>query len=387
MDPAMSMILNPSSYKAASTVSESIEAHFLKYLHDLNADAGCRKAPAPSSRVIEEVIDTCFWASLRKEEGQSPKISVAYLPPDLAGNPLLFGQPLPFTAYNLTKLAPGVERASIHLGIWHDGDALYIWGTTQDIPVFSFVLETVEPGLLVVKHRRSNGFGKFVNVAILKGDQVKIVDEQSARIPDCPQLLSSLLGINNGTEWNESVSVMIQLATSMRGHGKGGLLLVVPSGSERWRDSIVHPLSYPVEPPFQGLTNLLLAVTGQEESPAWKAELTRVVDHVAGLTAVDGAMVLSDRHELLAFGAKISRATGRKQVEEILMTEPVIGGEATVVHPAQQGGTRHFSAAQFVSDQRDAIALVASQDGRFTVFGWSPCEDMVHAHRIDSLLL
>jgi hypothetical protein len=46
-----------------------------------------------------------------------------------------------------------------------------------------------------------------------------------------------------------------------------------------------------------------------------------------------------------------------------------------------------LSAAQFVFDQRDSIALVASQDGRFTVFAWSPCELMVHAHRVDTLLL
>jgi hypothetical protein len=51
------------------------------------------------------------------------------------------------------------------------------------------------------------------------------------------------------------------------------------------------------------------------------------------------------------------------------------------------GGTRHLSAAQFVQDQQDAIALVASQDGRFTVFAWSPVHGMVHAHRMETLLL
>jgi len=30
---------------------------------------------------------------------------------------------------------------------------------------------------------------------------------------------------------------------------------------------------------------------------------------------------------------------------------------------------------------------VASQDGRFTVFEWSPREGMVHAHRVETLLL
>jgi hypothetical protein len=46
-----------------------------------------------------------------------------------------------------------------------------------------------------------------------------------------------------------------------------------------------------------------------------------------------------------------------------------------------------LSAAQFVFDQRDASALVASQDGRFTIFQWSPCDEMVHAHRVEALLL
>ncbi len=58
-----------------------------------------------------------------------------------------------------------------------------------------------------------------------------------------------------------------------------------------------------------------------------------------------------------------------------------------LVHPEELGGTRHLSAAQFVHDQRDAIALVASQDGRFTILEWSPCEAMVHGHRVETLLL
>ena len=35
----------------------------------------------------------------------------------------------------------------------------------------------------------------------------------------------------------------------------------------------------------------------------------------------------------------------------------------------------------------DALALVASQDGRFTVFAWHPDDAMVHAHRVEVLLL
>ena len=63
-----------------------------------------------------------------------------------------------------------------------------------------------------------------------------------------------------------------------------------------------------------------------------------------------------------------------------LLTEPIEGIGDTNVDPVLLGGTRHLSAAQFARDQQDAIALVASQDGRFTVFAWSACEEMVHAH-------
>jgi hypothetical protein len=108
---------------------------------------------------------------------------------------------------------------------------------------------------------------------------------------------------------------------------------------------------------------------------------------IGGLTAVDGATVLNDRYEVLAFGAKIWRPEGRPPVEKWVITEPIVGNVPMVVHPTEHGGTRHFSAAQFVQDQRDSLSLVASQDGRFTVFAWSPCENMVHAHRVESLLM
>ena len=119
----------------------------------------------------------------------------------------------------------------------------------------------------------------------------------------------------------------------------------------------------------------------------WQEALNRTVDAIAGLTAVDGAVVMTDQYELLGFGAKITRRKGRDRVERVTVTEPIEGGGAIVAHPEELGGTRHQSAAQFVHDQREAVALVASQDGRFTIFEWSPAEAMVHAHRIEALLL
>ncbi|HYY93384.1 MAG TPA: hypothetical protein VE713_02620, partial [Pyrinomonadaceae bacterium] len=126
---------------------------------------------------------------------------------------------------------------------------------------------------------------------------------------------------------------------------------------------------------------------GERGEQSWQEAFRRAVDLIGGLTAVDGAAIISDRYELLAFGAKIVRRRGGDPVEQLVLTEPVVGDAAAVVQPVQLGGTRHLSAAQFVQDQKGSVALVASQDGRFTVFAWSPCEEMVHAHRVETLLL
>jgi len=374
-----------SPYPAAAIVAPRILDYFLR--HQRALAPGDATAPVPDVAVLESLINTVFWTSLRREEGFVPKLSIAYVPPADNAYSMRFEHPMPLSSQTLAKVAPVVERAGIHLGVWANGADLYAWGTTRSIPALGLVLEIVEPALLVVKHHRGEKTGKYVNVAVLEGDQVKLVDETASSLPDCPALVGSLLGFDSPASWVGSMNVLVQLAVSMRAHGRGGLLLVVPSTSETWRDSMVAPMSYAISPPYRGLGELLRDNGPGRQTDRFQQALREVVDVIAGLTAVDGAAVMTDTYELLAFGAKIARRRGSPQVEMVTVTEPVVGGEARTVTPAQLGGTRHLSAAQFVHDQRDAIALVASQDRRFTVFAWSPCADQVHGHQVEALLL
>jgi hypothetical protein len=375
------------TYHAAHAVAATVASHFARQLAAARQRGEQTLAPAPEAPVVEAVIDAAFWASLQREEGHPPKISLAFLPPAHAGQPLLFERRLALTPSVLIKLAPAVERPGIHLGVWGEREALHVWGATRAIPSGCFVLEVVEPGLLVIKHRRGEGFGKFANVAVLQGEQVKVVDEDCAGMPDYPALITSLLGFTSPSSWNDPVNVVVQLAASMRDHGRGGSLLIVPDGTHAWRASIVHPMQYAIMPAFSGLAELMRQDVRARRQSLWQGALRQAVESVAGLTAVDGATVISYQYALLAFGAKIGRPEGCAPVEQMVVTEPIVGSRAVVVHPAQDGGTRHLSAAQFVHDQRDTLALVASQDGRFTIFAWSPCEAMVHAHRVETLLL
>ncbi len=366
-------------YPAALAVAPVLHAHFARHAADV--------APAPTAAVIEAVINVAFWASLRREEGYVPRISLALVPLERTARAVRFERALPLDPEALARVAPAVERPGIHLGVWEEENQLRVWGATAHLPGSCFVLEVMGPGLLVVKHHQSEEGGKFVNVAVLEGDRVKLIDEAASSLPDCPPLIKSLLGFDSPASWVDSVNVLVELATSMRAHGRGALMLVVPSGSASWHESVSRPIPYALDPPFSELAELMEQPPLSRGTRVWMDALDRAVAQVAGVTAVDGATVLDDRYHLLAFGAKIIRRRGAPPVEQVCVSEPVAGDTVEVVAPVQLGGTRHLSAAQFAQDQHDAVALVASQDGPFTVFAWSPCENSVHAHRVETLLL
>jgi hypothetical protein len=376
----------PPLYPAAEAIAPRLHEHFQRQHETARRDGVDALAPLPDADVIQRIVDTAFWASLRHQEGYVPRISLAWLSPEQAAHPLLFASGLPLGALALARLAPAVERPGIHLGVWGEKDELRVWGITSEVPSLCFVLEVVSPGVLVVKHRLSAALPKFVNVAVLEGEKTKVLGGAAAAIEDYPTALRTLLGLDPASVRDRD-GVLARLAVSMRAHGRGGLLLLVPSRTDAWRESMTGPLAYAVDPPFAELSELVREGTMRGGERRRQEALARTVDTVAGLTAVDGATVINSDYELLAFGAKIRRRRGRPEVEQVVVTEPVEDGVRRIVEPGQLGGMRHLSAAQFAQDQTDAVALVASVDGRFTLFAWSAREEMVAARRLEALLL
>ena len=368
------------SYPAARTVAQRLEARMAAGTPAFKNSG----SPKPGAAAIEEIITKAFWASLRREEGHAPRISIAFLPPEQSPRPLIFNPQMRLEAALLARLAPAVERPGIHIGVWPYEDEICVWGVTRTVPTWCFVLEVVGPGLLVVKYRRDDPASKFANIAVLEGADVKFIEQQSTMISEAPPALGSLLAFYSSAGRNESDNILVKVAIAMRAHGRGGSLLVVPRNTDQWLESIIQPMTYPVIPPFPDLGTFLQQIKEDLEAPF---TLQTVVDALAGLTAVDGATVISDQFEPLAFGAKIMTRDGVHRVREVLLTEPIEGIFDMKVDPAHLGGTRHLSAAQFAHDQRNAIALVASQDGQFTVFAWSSMHNIVHAYRLESLLI
>src|SRR5271165_4740392 len=98
------------AYPAARIVSPKVHAYFARQRSETGASGDLRPATLPDTATIEAIVDAAFWASLRREEGFIPKISLAYLSPQETTNALLFERPLPLDPGILTKVSPAVER-------------------------------------------------------------------------------------------------------------------------------------------------------------------------------------------------------------------------------------------------------------------------------------
>src|SRR5438876_437360 len=77
-------------YAAARTAAPRVWAHFARHLDTARSHGERIATPLPEAGEIEAVIDAAFWASLRREEGYVPKISLVVLPPEQTEHPLRF---------------------------------------------------------------------------------------------------------------------------------------------------------------------------------------------------------------------------------------------------------------------------------------------------------
>src|SRR5215831_17657952 len=103
-------------YPMARAVAPIVRAHFAGHIGEA-VRRGQTVAAIPDVESIEAMIEAAFWASLRREEGYIPKISLAFVSPSEVKMPLQFETPLPLAPAALTRIAPAVERAGIHLGV------------------------------------------------------------------------------------------------------------------------------------------------------------------------------------------------------------------------------------------------------------------------------
>jgi hypothetical protein len=89
---------------------------------------------------------------------------------------------------------------------------------------------------------------------------------------------------------------------------------------------------------------------------------------VAGMTQVDGAMVMTQRLELVGFGAQISG-----KVEHVDSVALALDPEGSEIREEQTNGvgSRHNSAYSLCNALHDVLAVVVSQDGTAQLIKWN----------------
>lgn len=329
--------------------------------------------PILSVAQICRLINVIFWASLATEEGQYAKLAIAVTEEediDISKG-IIFADTLPYSASVLVKLSPALQVGNTYLTVSFDkrGEAR-IRGLKQRYPSVGTVIRATSPGNIVVSVSREI-------LAYLSPVEEPLLPEH----PDWVLEVARFVGINFDPNF-EMAWFLRFLAETMR-HGRGGTILIVPGSTTGWQVSTKD--GYLVTKDQLGLIRSKehwgeasketerTYTDGSDPiiepldplSPEAKI-FRRAVTLIGGLTAVDGATILNDKYEIIGFGRKIIQKNPPRDIEVArLLGESV---EEEILPFQEIGGTRHQSAACFVNENAESVALVTSQDGRMTLF-------------------
>ena len=319
------------------------------------------------------MLEEAFWASLKTEEGQRNGFALEYGPAGENGalhkDPIVFAEPLPFTSAILAKLAPALHPTQI-IGVWARESAkgvskLAIWGFAKRLAGSSLSLETLEPGKIIL------AFHEYQK-AVIDGQRADFVSEHAIDL--LRGILCKVRRNDLSKEEDKHVerfhsSDLARIALAMRSHAKGGTLLVVRNQAD-----LPVEIRYPVKP-----DETLKTYLAERDSLLREGRLggdaeafRKSCESIGQLTAVDGATLVTSDLCLLGFGAKTKPKPGSSTEHfNLRLSGPFENSKLRKERFLDMvWGTRHKSAAQFISDQKDALAIVASQDGKLSVFTW-----------------
>jgi hypothetical protein len=368
-----------------------------------------------------EALSVAFQASMTSEETRPTRFRLLLTHPDQlpeSGAPnegvlrLKFDRSRRMSADELRRLSPSIPFETSLIGANEDGGKLRIWGVAHSGPAwlaptwggrslvpnwtYDPIVHTIGPGHLAVRcaGKLIGGLDRGLLVdammdvfdsewlpAMFARERQQIQEEHAARQARAvaPTAVEHSLV---GRIGQHMLRRAIQLILGAR---HGGLLLVVD-------------MSSPPDAPAGALAGLQLKYRFDASEPTrrYRTLLLRILDRVAagttnasvdwsdfardtnpdlekleqsvfeisrviaGLAAIDGAVVLDKRFAILGFGAEISPEAGPSpRVWRALDTE----GREREPNSIEDVGTRHRAAYRFVQAHPKGLAIVISHDG------------------------
>ena len=371
----------------------------------------------PEAKALGEMLEVAFLASLMTEESRRLEFRLAYCGLDRLGEVsrhgvqwLPFNVPRPCTAAEVRRLAPALDRAKSMI-CCHGQTELKIFGiltghsdnsamcdlsvlSGQELPAV-FNVASTSPGELTANrgdacfvHLRE-GRLRFPTVLQIAGpilSPLREIEDQ-LRAEALQWLVSE--GKSSNAHWFHTpyFPFLAHLLSTLERAGHGGTLLVVPQKRVAMMNDDIIRLKYRLESAngwnlcVNWVKRLLTDSNGrqhdrggdipsvssndreQEDSSSDAGSLYRSVmrfaEFVADLGRVDGAVVISDKLEVIGFGAEITAHT--EQVTHVCIYPDA--RTASRIEPVDANGTRHRSVIRFCSAVPGSIGFILSQDG------------------------
>jgi hypothetical protein len=366
-----------------------------------------------------EALSVAFQASLTSEETRPTRFRLLLTPPSQlpeSGAPndgvlrLKFDQDRPLSADELRGLSPSAPFETSLIGATADEGQMRIWGIAHSgpgwlaptwggrglIPNWTYdpIVHVTGPGRLAV--RCAGNLVGALERGLLVDAMMDVFDSQwlpALFAREREQVQEEHAALQAGTRSPTAVEQslvgrvgqhMVRRAIQLiRGARHGGLVLVADAPPGFVGNTLAGVrIKYRFdasEPPHRYRTllfRILHRVAAGTTNPSvdWSDfardtnpdlekleqsifEMSRVI---AGLTAIDGAVVLDKRFAILGFGAEVSgELAGPLRVWRALDTE----GQERELNAIEDVGTRHRAAYRFVQGHPRGLAIVISQDG------------------------
>lgn len=388
----------------------------------------------PERGVLEQVISTCYQASLLREEERQVMFRLiirdsylfaAHEGPPTGMHRLIFSRTRPFNEYELHRLAPAADFYRTLIGIFIEpAQGAQIWGllhsgtrwmhavyggrkTSPPLPV-SLVVYVTGPGQISVcigdEIIASLNAGQ-INCPTLDVFNSKWITMSLAALNAQTWALHQAARAGAGRPWADldpelgssiGQQAIRRIISVIRNSNHGGLLVYLPPEmaeeimEENQYLSVKYQfLEYDSRQRFLSLTlrimNTLAEIHGNSERPGrevgWHEYVTSknegialldeaifdVAHFIAALSAVDGAVVITTRQELLGFGGVISG-----DLDSVGMVAHALDTEGEQSEPvlSEGVGTRHRAAYRLCQKLHQAFAIVISQDESVQIVKW-----------------
>jgi hypothetical protein len=370
--------------------------------------------PLPPASALAHLLDEAYHASLMTEESRRVQFRLVYgqeqsLRQEAASATVVqFGHPVPFDADGIRRLAPATDPSQVAIGVWAEpersggagnvsleaGDqtpvvrtwglvdtgsswARYLRGETDSSsqPPSHFTLASYEPGDLTISRAgrtllrlRHGSLTAPIQGLLQRGpiaERFQPTVEELARVvaEKMPEATSSPVG----RRWVRRVYVdsIRRLLLGIRDLGHGGTLLIVP---EEWAPAGPElrqrlRVKFPCDERRlwdRAVDQVLSKLQSSSASSEVAERLSDAIRFIAALSAVDGAVLLTDRLRLLGFGAEIT-VTGDDLKKVQKAKDHTSTAERQV--EIESFGTRHRSSFRFCHHDPAVLAFVMSQDG------------------------